>query len=108
MQTLDVVLGNAHNQSMVAYIKGNKGGPGRKPLVVERAYLEATISRVPVSDWLQIVDVAVAHAKQGNRHAREWLSKYLLPNPNTLAGLLEEARGDNEIEIRIMPQKSEA
>lgn len=52
--------------------------PGRPTRMVETEYLHAVIGRVPLVEWHRIIGKALADAKGGDRHARDWLSKYLL------------------------------
>ncbi|NMC20745.1 MAG: hypothetical protein GYA33_10035 [Thermogutta sp.] len=60
---------------------GNPGGPGRPRWQTEVTYLAAVRDAVPVEIWREIVNQAVAEALAGNRHAREWLSRYLVGDP---------------------------
>jgi hypothetical protein len=70
------------------WAKGKPGGPGRPRRDVERQYLAALSSAVPVEVWREIVDSAVAAAKNGNAAARAWLARYVLGNqPLTLVDL---------------------
>jgi hypothetical protein len=57
---------------------GNAGGPGRPRRAVERDYLRALNAAVSLHDWREIVEAAVARAKEGDAKAREWLARYLL------------------------------
>lgn len=67
------------------FIPGSGGGPGRPKRRTEQEYLDATISRVTLKDWREIVDKAVWQAKKGDSRARAWLSDYLLgPAPQRL------------------------
>ena len=63
------------------FVKGNGGGPGRKPRAVEQSYLDATMAAVSLEDWTAIVRQAVTDAKAGDAAARKWLSDYLLGLP---------------------------
>lgn len=63
------------------FAKGNPGGPGRPKREVEEQYLQATISSVPLTKWKEVVAKALAQALEGDKDARAWLSKYLLPVP---------------------------
>ena len=60
--------------------KGNPGGPGRPPRMVEMDYLSALSEQVPREEFAAIVRDAVARARNGDAKAREWLSRYLLPS----------------------------
>jgi hypothetical protein len=57
---------------------GNPGGPGRPPRAVEREYLRALNEAVSLDDWKEVVQAAVADAKEGDAKAREWLARYLI------------------------------
>ena len=74
------------------FAPGNPGGPGRPSRQTQREYLRAMIAGCSLGDWREIVGKAVAHAKQGDAKAREWLARYLVgspvlatPTPSTLA-----------------------
>lgn len=60
------------------FTRGNPGGPGRPPRLVERHYLQALSEACPVEVWREIVAAAVESAKAGDAQARGWLSKHLL------------------------------
>ena len=62
---------------------GSPGGPGRPPIERERRYAETLASVCKVDDWLEICRRAVEDAKVGDHRAREWLSKYLIGEPQT-------------------------
>lgn len=64
------------------FVKGQTGNPkGRPKRRTEEEYLDATISRVALKDWREIVDKAVQQAKRGDSRARAWLSDYVLGPP---------------------------
>jgi hypothetical protein len=63
------------------FAPGNPGGQGRPRRETERAYVAAMADAVPPDTWRAIVAVAAASAFQGDRHAREWLSAYLMGMP---------------------------
>lgn len=73
------------------FAKGNKISPGRKPVVVERQYLQTLASEVSLADWAMISRRAIKDAKAGDAKAREWLSKYVLPPEGAGATLLDIA-----------------
>lgn len=67
--------------------KGHKGGPGRPRRNTEEQYKNATVQRVSLSDWEEIVDKAVIQAKRGDARAREWLSDHLIGKPQAKVDL---------------------
>ena len=59
---------------------GTYGNPaGRPKRETERDYLDVVMRLCPLDSWAQVVERAVVDAQQGDRHARDWLSRYLLP-----------------------------
>ncbi len=66
------------------FAPGHSGGPGRPAAKREREYLETLSSVCTVDDWKEICQRAVEDAKKGNSRAREWLSKYILPDPSSV------------------------
>ena len=59
---------------------GTSGNPaGRPKRETERDYLDVVMRLCPLKSWAQVVERAVVDAQQGDRHARDWLSRYLLP-----------------------------
>src|SRR5262245_24084965 len=75
---------------------GCSGGPGRPRRRTEARYLRATIGRVSLDDWREVVDMALAQAKRGDRHARRWLSDIILGRD--VLGVVELL---NEMEKRL-------
>ncbi len=65
------------------FAKGNSGGPGRPKAEKERKYLAALSHNCSIADWKQICIRAVKDAKDGDHRAREWLTKYLVGEPQT-------------------------
>lgn len=63
--------------------RGNPGGPGR-PFLRQERFLVAITEAVKEQDWLDIIKQAITDAKAGDRHAREWLSKWLLGQPEAV------------------------
>ena len=61
------------------FAHGNGHGCGRPAAVVQRERLDALLSTVTDKEWTSICKTAVAAAVNGDRHAREWVSRYLLP-----------------------------
>lgn len=98
------------------FIEGNQGGPGRPPREQEVAYLKSLTDRVTLENWEAIVDQAITDALVGDRHARDWLSKYLLPKataeseggPATLCVELRRKLGldDPAPELREKPEQT--
>ncbi len=59
--------------------KGHTGNPnGRPKKDREQRYYEIAMSSCTFKDWREIWKVAVEQAKEGDRHAREWLTNYLI------------------------------
>jgi len=67
------------------FADGHSGGPGRPRRQIERECLRATLAGCSLEDWEAIVAKAVTDAKAGDAKAREWLGKYLLGIPETVA-----------------------
>lgn len=62
------------------FLKGAPGiSPGRPSRAVEDSYLDATIGSVSLDEWREVVCKALEQAKDGDAKARDWLSKYLIP-----------------------------
>ena len=64
---------------------GTKGGPGRPPRATEENYLLALVDACPLTVWAEIVEKAVADAREGDDKARHWLASYLLGSPKGTA-----------------------
>ena len=60
---------------------GNNYGKGRPKKPIELKYLKLLQQACTFDQWKNICTRAVADAADGDRHARAWLSKYLLPEP---------------------------
>ena len=65
--------------SYIFFAPGNKLSPGRPPRKFEAAYVGTLQTTCSPERWKVICETAVTLAEQGDRHARSWLSKYLLP-----------------------------
>ena len=63
------------------FATGNPGGPGRPRRATEREYLSAISESCTTDDWAAIVQKAVEDARAGDKFAREWLSRFLVGNP---------------------------
>jgi hypothetical protein len=82
---------------------GNPGGPGRPRRAVERQYLAALSDAVSLDDWRDIVQAAVAAAKEGDGKARDWLTRYLVgENPLTLTDLAADEAAELGAERDIL------
>lgn len=64
------------------YLKGHSGGPGRPKRKTEEHRLAELSDALSDADWREVCKAAIKQAKEGDRHAREWLSKHLLPIPS--------------------------
>ena len=71
---------------MGRFAAGNSGGPGRPKRQAEEDYLQTLSERVPLALWAEIVDKAASDAAAGDAKARDWLSKYLMPQPGSDEG----------------------
>ena len=60
------------------FVKGHGGGPGRPKRKREERYYQIMQQSCTFKDWRVIMNTAVARAKAGDRHAREWLAKYII------------------------------
>jgi len=69
------------------FADGNSHGRGRLPAVSQRARLDALLSVVTETAWSEICQRAIIDAADGDRHARDWLSRYLLPRPDVRLSL---------------------
>lgn len=71
--------------------------------MVETDYLASLSEQVPRGAWASIVSSAVESAMKGDPKAREWLSRYLLPNDkgNHLSKIaeLETLGSDNRADL---------
>ena len=63
------------------FLPGHNGGPGRPKKDREQRYYEIAMNACTYKDWKIIWHVAVEQAKKGDRHAREWLTDYLIGKP---------------------------
>ena len=71
---------------MGQFAAGNSGGPGRPKRQAGEDYLQTLSERVPLALWAEIVDKAASDAAAGDAKARDWLSKYLMPQPGADEG----------------------
>ena len=78
--------------------RGNPGGPGR-PFLRQQRFMVVINEAVNEKAWLAIVKRAIKDAKAGDRHAREWLSKWLLGQP-------EEVRDEKQTIIEVISDGS--
>lgn len=63
--------------------KGNPGGPGR-PFVRQARFLETLVNETSPDVWKEIVATAIKQAIDGDYRAREWLSKWLMGEPESV------------------------
>lgn len=65
------------------FIKGNNTGnrKGRPKKTEEENLYTLMVHQVTGVDWIEITQKAMAQAKAGNKYARDWLSRYLLGEP---------------------------
>lgn len=80
------------------YKRGNPGGPGR-PFIRQQRFMVLINEAVDEKSWLSIIKKAVSDAKSGDRHAREWLSKWLL-------GLPEAVRDEKQTILEVISDGS--
>ena len=79
------------------FAQGNPGGPGRPSRQTEREYLRAMLAACTPEDWREIVARAVEDAKEGDPKAREWLARYLVGAPVTMAPRPFELAAEDEV-----------
>ena len=60
---------------------GTPPGPGRPPRATEENYLLALVDACPLTVWSEIVEKAVADAREGDDRARHWLASFLIGSP---------------------------
>ena len=72
-------------KSSTSYKKGQPSAnpKGRPKKRTEEQYLHATIAKVTLSDWHEVISKAVEDAKKGDRDARKFLASYLIGNPQS-------------------------
>ena len=84
------------------FLQGAKSpSPGRPPRRVEEQYLAATIGGCSLDDWSEIVAKAVQDAREGNRYARDFLARYLLPE-SALKVLLAPAEPETRTVLEVV------
>ena len=81
---------NARNSSG-QFLPGHPGGPGRMRRETEATYLKALRRGVKLKDWREVIARALTDAKNGDRHARRWLSDFLLGRPADASEILAAA-----------------
>lgn len=76
------------------FIKGHKSLAPRGPRGTLPSYRALMAQTVSEKDWVAILKKAVEQAKTGDATAREWLTAYLVGNPEQVVklGLTDEAR----------------
>jgi len=80
---------NNGRDSKGRFAKGNAGGPGRPKRDFEREYLAQMTANCTLSQFAKIVKKAAEQAIAGDHRARQWLSQYLLPDPQTMREMAE-------------------
>jgi len=64
------------------YLPGESGNrKGRATFAKESAYLKTLQSCVTLDDWIEVAEKALEQAKKGSWRAREWLARYICPDP---------------------------
>ncbi len=71
-----------YKDSRGRFTVGNPGGPGRPRKLTQSEYQAATLALVAVDGWEQVVTKALEDAQSGDKHARRWLSDYVLGHPS--------------------------
>ena len=99
---LTAEVSDANRDGKGRFTKGNSGGPGRPKRTKEEKYLTSMVRCVKLKDWRDIVERAVADAKDGDAKAREWLSNYLLGKPS------QELKVKGETDLRILLEWDDA
>ncbi len=76
-------------------------------MAVERAYLDATIRTVSLDDWGAVAAKALEQAIEGDAKARDWLSRYLMPEQalKLVFGTPEESNAEVVFEVTIPPPR---
>jgi len=87
------------------FAKGNKGGPGRPKRQAEQDYYGKIRHICGANEWAAIIGKAVEQARNGDHRARNWLAKYLVPDPQgeqqqTETAEMNPAEYLREIELR--------
>ena len=82
--------------------KGQSGNPsGRPTRAMERRYLDILITACTEEDWAEISEQAVVDAKDGDMHARKWLSDRIMgpvANRNVNMNVPMEMLSDEQLE----------
>lgn len=81
--------------------KGHPGGPGRPRRQTEEQRLAAFRRAVSQEDWSAIIRRAVEQAKDGDRHARQFLAGYLIGKPTEYVVADVQQRGDVVIHLEF-------
>lgn len=81
----EIVEQDLWHDSQGKFRNGNPGGPGR-PFIHQQRFLEAFSEEVSPGDWSRIIKRAVKDAMKGDRHARDFLAKWLLGMPEAVQG----------------------
>ena len=60
------------------FLKGSQGGPGRPPMEVERAYIDAATSSCSPEQWAAIVQQAVIECSDDDYRVRDKARNFVL------------------------------
>lgn len=93
--------------SMGRWLKGatSPNPKGRLPRQTETKYLEVTMEECTTDEWSEIIQIAVADAKDLDAtphvraRAREWLAKYVIGEPSQLHQILYKEEREFKITV---------
>lgn len=97
-----------HRDENGRFLQGCPGGPGRPKRTTELQYLAVISEAVSLDDWKQIITKAVSQAKRGNRYARHFLAKYLLPADMTLSDIAAHEEVSGDLDGAVLDQLDDA
>ena len=72
----------------------------------EHQYLATLANTCTIEDWRKICEKAVTCARDGDHRARDWICKYLVPEPQSVAHALH-AHVNVDVEGKPIPDKYE-
>jgi hypothetical protein len=73
------------------FSKGNPGGPGRPPRVIETTYLETLQANLTQERWAEICCKVIELAEAGDLRAFDLLCRHSLPPPEQRLRIEQEA-----------------